>query len=79
MNSRKRTFGEFQSHKCLGRKRTDQAAGELRGEAESRIVMFVTEHEDDTFTSVAESRQANAHESVPDLTALMVRQNGHRS
>jgi hypothetical protein len=41
--------------------------------------MFVTEHDDDTFTQVAESRQAKTHQLAPDLTALMIRQYRHRS
>ena len=79
MNSRQRAIEEFQRHECFGRKRTSQIAGLLGGEAESRIVMFVPEHDDDTFPSVAESSQAKTNQLAPNLAALMVRQNGHRS
>ena len=40
--------------------------------------MFVSEHDDDTFPSVAELRQTTANQLAPDLAALVLGQNGHR-
>jgi len=36
--------------------------------------MFMTQHDDDTFTTVTESGQANAHQLASNLAALMARQ-----
>ena len=40
--------------------------------------MFVSEHDDDAFILLAEPSQTVANQLAPNLTALMVRQNGHR-
>ena len=79
IDSRQRAVGEFQRHECFGRKRTCQVAGFLAREAKSRIVMFVTQHENDTFSSVTEPSQATVHQLAPNLATLMSRQNSHRS
>jgi len=79
MNSRQRAIGEFQRHECFGRERTGQVAGFLRREAKSRIVVLVSEHDDDTFTSIAELSQTTTNQLAPNLAALMVRLNSHRS
>lgn len=41
--------------------------------------MCVSEHDDDTFTPVAELSQTMTNQVAPDLAALMIRQNRHRS
>ncbi len=41
--------------------------------------MLVPEHDDDTFTSIAELSQTTTNQLAPNLAALMVRLNSHRS
>jgi hypothetical protein len=48
-------------------------------EAKSRIVSFVSKHDDDTLALVAELSQAATNQLAANLAALMLGQNGHRS
>jgi len=51
----------------------------LRREAESRIVVFVSEHDDDAFAPVAELGKPTANQLAANLPVLMIWQNGERS
>jgi hypothetical protein len=78
MNSLQRAVQEFKRHERAGRERTSQVTRLLGRKAESRIVVFVSEHNDDSFPSGAELSQTMTNQLAPNLAALMVRQNGHR-
>jgi hypothetical protein len=41
--------------------------------------MFVPQHDDDTSAPFAELSQSTTNQSAPNLAALMLGQNGHRS
>ena len=70
MNPRQRAVGEFQGHECLGRERTGQVAGLLGREAKARIVVLVSQHDDDTFTSFAELSKTAANQLASNLDGL---------
>lgn len=69
--------GKFKRHECIGRERTLQIAGLLGGEAETRIIRFMPEHDNDTFTTFTKLSQPTTNQPAANLTALMVRQNSH--
>lgn len=78
VNSLQRAVREFQRHECLGRERTGQVAGLLGRKAKSRIVIPVSEDDDDAFTPIAEFGKPAANELAADLAALMAWQDGQR-
>jgi len=78
MDSLQGASEEFKRHECLRGERTGQMAGLLAREAKSGIVVFVSEHDDETFTCVAEASQTKTNQPAPDVAALMLGQNGHR-
>jgi len=79
MNSFQRALSEFHRHECLGRKRTGQVLSLLAREAKARIVVFVSQHNDDAFPSPAKLSQTVTDQLAPNLAALLLGQNGHRS
>ena len=79
MNPFQCAIGEFQRHESVGRERTGQIAGFFGREAEARIVLSVSEHDDDTFTLFAKFIQTAANQPTSYQVALMFRQNRHRS
>ena len=78
-NTCQRVVRKFQRHECLGGKRARQVACLLRREAKSGVVLFVSEHDDNTFTPIPEFSQSAKNQFAANLTALMVRENGQRS
>ena len=62
-------FNKFQRHECVRRERTGQIARLFRRETESRIVFFVSKHDDDAFPDPVELLER------PDADALEAGQN----